>query len=510
MENELTISNVKNEKEEFIKNKLSEWCNKQSEGRISNFANDIKILEVTESDIYKIDFYTRFVQRSFLEQTMPFKGQNIPKQKGNLPDLWAFETENINHSGEDVEEPSQEIVDEENKKELSELQKKLSLQKKLENEMNKNLEELNMLIEKEPAGFIKYHTEHSELHNKISNIQYEIKDIERKISNIENELKSSSCVDDIRKESFEDNAAFYALPETYELTDCPECMGKGKVLCYRCYGSGRVLNYDNKRVYCPKCEGAKKLFCSTCDGKGKVIKYIGIAEFFTFSKITKFLENNIPTGFYTKLIESPNYKKTDSIELFQDNYKEVLTSNETISKNSDISKAIFDYIMQTGNQLNDNQRINKYTIDISNLKTLIVKYDFNGKEYTIVLFGDNYEICAPEGTYPKEIRKIETKINKINKTLENLDASKKSRLSTLLLCLFLGLFGIHRFYVGKIKSGLLQILLPFFTIILIAITELDVLAMSLLFCLIWYCVDLFSILFGKFKDKDKNYIKKWI
>ena len=52
MENELTISNVKNEKEEFIKNKLSEWCNKQSEGRISNFANDIKILEVTEFDIY--------------------------------------------------------------------------------------------------------------------------------------------------------------------------------------------------------------------------------------------------------------------------------------------------------------------------------------------------------------------------------------------------------------------------------------------------------------------------
>ena len=93
--------------------------------------------------------------------------------------------------------------------------------------------------------------------------------------------------------------------------------------------------------------------------------------------------------------------------------------------------------------------------DISNLKTLIVKYDFNGKEYTIVLFGDNYEICAPEGTYPEEIKKIETKINKnkINKTLENLNASKKSRLLTLLLCLILGFLGMHRIYVGKKNSG---------------------------------------------------------
>lgn len=446
MENEITISNVKNEKEEFIKNKLSEWCNKQSEGRISNFANEIKILEVTESSIYKIDFKTRFVQRSFLEQTMPFEGQNIPKQKGNLPDLWTFETENINHSGKDIEEISKE-----------------------------NYSKL-----KDPYD-IGYNS-----HKKY--------------------VPSDDDIRNLRQRYFDNNAACYALPETFELSVCPECIGKGKVICYKCEGSGRVLNYDNKRVYCPKCEGARKLICGTCNGKGKVIKYIGIAEFFTFSKITKFLENNIPTGFYTKLMKSPNYKKTDSIELFQDNYKEVLTSNETISKNSGISKAIFEYIMQTGNQLNDNQRVNKYTIDISNLKTLIVKYDFDEKEYTTVLYGDSYEICAPEGTYPQEIE------NKKYKNLgkNEVDDTSKKRLVSFVLCLFLGLFGIHRFYVGKIKSGLLQMLLPFFTIILIAITELDVLAMSLLFCLIWYCVDLFSILFGKFKDKDKNYIKKWI
>ena len=38
------------------------------------------------------------------------------------------------------------------------------------------------------------------------------------------------------------------------------------------------------------------------------------------------------------------------------------------------------------------------------------------------------------------------------------NASPKSRLSTLLLCSFVGGLGIHRFYVGKIGTGVLWLL----------------------------------------------------
>ena len=38
------------------------------------------------------------------------------------------------------------------------------------------------------------------------------------------------------------------------------------------------------------------------------------------------------------------------------------------------------------------------------------------------------------------------------------DASSRSRLIALLLCIFLGYFGVHRFYVGKIATGVLWLL----------------------------------------------------
>jgi TM2 domain-containing membrane protein YozV len=61
---------------------------------------------------------------------------------------------------------------------------------------------------------------------------------------------------------------------------------------------------------------------------------------------------------------------------------------------------------------------------------------------------------------------------------------QKSWLVALLLCLFVGMLGAHRFYVGKIGTGIAQILTigGFFGI--------------------WVFIDLIMILIGKFSDKD--------
>lgn len=70
--------------------------------------------------------------------------------------------------------------------------------------------------------------------------------------------------------------------------------------------------------------------------------------------------------------------------------------------------------------------------------------------------------------------------------------SPKSRIVTLLLCLFLGWFAIHRFYVGKIGTGILMIFLMF-----TGIGE------------IWLVIDFFIILFGGFTDVFGRRIINW-
>lgn len=76
-----------------------------------------------------------------------------------------------------------------------------------------------------------------------------------------------------------------------------------------------------------------------------------------------------------------------------------------------------------------------------------------------------------------------------------------SRTSALLLCLFLGGLGIHRFYVGKTGSGAVMLLLT----ILSPLT----LFVSLFAVGIWATIDLILIIVGTFKDGEGNDIIEW-
>ena len=70
------------------------------------------------------------------------------------------------------------------------------------------------------------------------------------------------------------------------------------------------------------------------------------------------------------------------------------------------------------------------------------------------------------------------------------DVSDKSRLAAFLLALFTGIFGGHRFYVGKIGSGILQI------------CTLGGLG-------IWWLADTVLVASGEFRDVQGKRVLRW-
>lgn len=69
--------------------------------------------------------------------------------------------------------------------------------------------------------------------------------------------------------------------------------------------------------------------------------------------------------------------------------------------------------------------------------------------------------------------------------------SEKRILPTFLLCLFLGIFGAHRFYVRKYGTAVLQIL---------TFGGLG----------IWVLIDFILIIIGSFRDKSGVKVTEWV
>ena len=69
--------------------------------------------------------------------------------------------------------------------------------------------------------------------------------------------------------------------------------------------------------------------------------------------------------------------------------------------------------------------------------------------------------------------------------------SNKKRLWAAIFCFFFGVLGIHRFYAGKVSTGIIQLL-------------------TLGFFGVWAVIDFITILAGEFRDKDEQKILEWV
>ncbi|PMQ00792.1 MAG: hypothetical protein CBR30_09340 [Dictyoglomus sp. NZ13-RE01] len=86
--------------------------------------------------------------------------------------------------------------------------------------------------------------------------------------------------------------------------------------------------------------------------------------------------------------------------------------------------------------------------------------------------------------------------------------SDRSRTKALILCIFLGVFGAHRFYLGKFGTGLTMLLIGFSGIVA-SLTVKSFFWYIFLPLGIWVLYDLILILLGKMKDINGNLVWNW-
>ena len=87
------------------------------------------------------------------------------------------------------------------------------------------------------------------------------------------------------------------------------------------------------------------------------------------------------------------------------------------------------------------------------------------------------------------------------------EISPKSRLATVLLAWFLGTFGLHRIYIGKIGTGLAILILG-----IVGWSTTWILGFGFIFLTIagiWVFIDFLVALFGAMRDNDGRPIKRW-
>lgn len=76
----------------------------------------------------------------------------------------------------------------------------------------------------------------------------------------------------------------------------------------------------------------------------------------------------------------------------------------------------------------------------------------------------------------------------MSETMPAIVRNEQGYVPALLLCMFLGTFGAHRFYVGKIGTGILQ---------LVTLGGLT----------LWTLIDYLVIIFGNFQDSEGRVLK---
>ncbi len=86
------------------------------------------------------------------------------------------------------------------------------------------------------------------------------------------------------------------------------------------------------------------------------------------------------------------------------------------------------------------------------------------------------------------------------------EISSRSRLAAVLLALFLGIFGVHRFYIGKTRTAIVMLILSIFYLVTVRFWGIVVISLGVVG--LWAFIDFIFDVSGIMNDRQGRLIKK--
>jgi len=168
------------------------------------------------------------------------------------------------------------------------------------------------------------------------------------------------------------------------MVPCRSCTGTGKTMCSPCKGSGK----------CNVCDGTGKVTCTRCKGSGKYQTYLGFLTSFRSSETStnyadiEELIKVIPDTKNKTVFDGVLTEWSDKNSIKEDKRKYTLQANKHCAQLIDN----FDNLASLG----ASDRLGRVHTYFETVPYSEIKFDFEKKEYTVYIVGENNIVCYPE------------------------------------------------------------------------------------------------------------------
>ncbi len=185
--------------------------------------------------------------------------------------------------------------------------------------------------------------------------------------------------------------------------DCSRCHGKGYIMCNTCWGSGR----------CMTCGGTGEVTCERCQGTGFYQQYLEYTAYYCVRQLchpgpTPDLIDGLRVATGEELYKAVcKLWRKEGILAFDDTEKDLKKLCDTANKYETYAEDFKKQYEQTSEMQENIPEYMSYknTLISSKIPATRIRYEINGKDYEMVLLGDNGVVCYDD--LPKSIKVFE-------------------------------------------------------------------------------------------------------